>query len=393
MRRDAKLELTATVIHATKQSAAAQRGVEDDSTSYSTPLTVPSGLLHSHDQTVDAARFAVLIEDATKKILTGGKQWSDDMLSLTITGPQFLPLELIDLPGLIADADHREDVKMVKEMTLNWMRQPNSIMLCALSAATDMQNHKITRVLKNIDNAKQSTHFVVMSLDSDMGQHKEDEYRSKVVNQAREGEESWHLLRNRGPGEKGARYTLDWRNQVEAAFFSEPRWRDISEEHKGIEPLRERLRQIVRRHALDVLPSIKTELRCEAEKLDRQLNSMSPNQFVGPDANKRRDEAYDDALDQLRTFITHHGDGNYHHDTMELDSTSPVLLRDRIRGRNQLFRDILYKSGHAWSSPSTPVDNGADKDIVSSPAIHFGSTDAYSLGIQREFESRLLRNI
>jgi len=100
------------------------------------------------------------ISDANKLIFAGsrkGKTWTNDTLSILITGRDKHNLQLLDLPGLIlVDEKSEGAIKMVRKMVEDEMKNPHSIVLAVTRAMDDTQNLEILQMCRehNIDSGR-----------------------------------------------------------------------------------------------------------------------------------------------------------------------------------------------------------------------------------------------
>jgi hypothetical protein len=67
------------------------------------------------------------------------RAFARDVLTVEISGPTRPQLTLVDLPGLIHSANRMqsdEDVSLIQELVLDYMRNPRTIILAVITART-----------------------------------------------------------------------------------------------------------------------------------------------------------------------------------------------------------------------------------------------------------------
>jgi len=82
------------------------------------------------------------------------KVFSTDVLRVESTSPDAPNLTLVDLPGLFNAADKNQsddDVELVKDLVLSYMRQRRSIILAVVSADNHFANQPVTKFARDID--------------------------------------------------------------------------------------------------------------------------------------------------------------------------------------------------------------------------------------------------
>ncbi|KAJ5015071.1 P-loop containing nucleoside triphosphate hydrolase [Colletotrichum sp. SAR 10_99] len=164
---------------------------------------------------------------------------SKDVLSITIKGPKRKPLQLVDLPGLIAFHADQETIDAIKELVLKHVMMENSTVLAIVDGSSDPDIAAILTMCK--EHARGRTIGIVRKPDK----VSDTERFVKIV----KGEEpayelfEWHVLRNLDRDSDGANFSMSERNRQEKDFFKQSLWNQIPARQLGIHKLRCRLRK------------------------------------------------------------------------------------------------------------------------------------------------------
>lgn len=167
---------------------------------------------------------------------------------------------LVDLPGLIHSATRASsdaDKYLILNLVQEYMRNPRSIILAVVSAKNDAANQIVLSLFKTIDSTGSRTLGIITKPDC-MSMGDEQFWFDLAKNKEVPLERGWHMVKNRSEGEMSTTFTD--RNRAEQAFFQQGRFLELPREAVGIETLRERLSELLLRHLIKELPSLKDEM-------------------------------------------------------------------------------------------------------------------------------------
>ncbi|CRK87076.1 CLUMA_CG000842, isoform A [Clunio marinus] len=108
------------------------------------------------------------IERQTDIVAGKDKGISDEPISLKVYSPRVVNLTLVDLPGFtkVAVGDQPEDIEdQIKNMVMNYIDNPNSIVLAVTAANTDIATSEALKFAKQVDKNGERTVAVLTKLD------------------------------------------------------------------------------------------------------------------------------------------------------------------------------------------------------------------------------------
>ena len=188
---------------------------------------------------------------------------------------------LVDLPGLIHSANRmqsEDDVTLIQELVLDYMKNPRTIILAVVTAKNDYANPIVLKHCQKIHPSGSRTLGIITKPDPLIeGTANQQSWLDLAQNRDIYFELDWHMVRNRTDTE-GAK-TFSQRNASERQFFSKGAYLDLPSHCKGIETLRSRLSSLLHDHLKTELPHLKTELVTKGRESTPSLSTLLPNQY------------------------------------------------------------------------------------------------------------------
>jgi hypothetical protein len=287
------------------------------------------------------------ISDANKLIFAGSRQdktWTNDTLSILITGPDKHDLQLLDLPGLIqVDQKSEGAIKMVRKMVEDEMKNPHSIVLAVTRAMDDTENLGVLQMCKehNIDSGRT---LGVLTMPDRAGSEAytctrrvnglDEEFKKNFPFE-------WHVLFN---GSEEDRNTPGYdRDRKEREFLDMEPWSLISANKKGIDKLRRLLSSLLFNVAKRELPKLHQSM------VDRRISREEELDSLGGDlVEKDLIRAFRATLGRLKKNANDHARGTYGSDIRNFPDGHSAHLRARVIEQSEVFRDGMLLYGHVW---------------------------------------------
>lgn len=231
--------------------------------------------LHRKDEIfTDFDKIRKEIEEETERLLGDNKGISNVGIHLKIYSPNVLNLTLVDLPGItkVPVGDQPEDIEFqIREMCLEFVSNPNSIVLAVTAANGDLANSDALKMAKEVDGEGCRTIGVLTKLDlMDDGTDAMDMLLGRVIPLKK----GFVGVVNRSQKEINENVKIKDSCEKEMAFFNNHiSYRGIS--HKmGTHYLTKMLNTILMHHIRDCLPEIKSRINCLLGELEMEMNQM-----------------------------------------------------------------------------------------------------------------------
>ncbi|CAG8091590.1 unnamed protein product [Penicillium salamii] len=183
--------------------------------------------------------------------------FSLDVLRLEIIGPHENHLSVIDVPGIFKTTTpgltSKSDITLVREMVLNYMRNPRSIMLAVVPANVDIATQEIIELAREQDPDGTRTLRILTKPDL-VDKGAEDRIVELVEGKQESQELGWVVVRNLG--QKDLQDSSKDRDVEEEIFSNSPPWNRLSKDNYGIEALRTRLQALLASNVRREFPSV-----------------------------------------------------------------------------------------------------------------------------------------
>ncbi|KAH7334233.1 P-loop containing nucleoside triphosphate hydrolase protein [Rhizoctonia solani] len=274
---------------------------------------VPFGpIMYSQSEIEDRIRRAQLAilapnEDPTSflsrdlkgdPVQSGGVAFSENYISVEISGPGVTNLSFCDLPGMIANVreGHDEsDIELVKQMIESYIKKPSCIILLTVTCETDFENQGARKLAKEHDPmaSERLVNFPrVLTKPDRIEPGEEDKWLSFIRGETEALRQGWFCVKQPSPAELAE--SLAWKEtrKREDTFFNtrEP-WKSqsISVKQKfGTARLTSHLSDILSDLILKRLPSIQSEIHTrlhrtmdELEQLPKEVSEDPIGSLVG----------------------------------------------------------------------------------------------------------------
>lgn len=216
-----------------------------------------------------------------------------------------LALTLVDLPGMakVAVGDQPEDIEeQIREMSLQYISNPNAIILAVTSANTDLANSDALKLAQAVDPYGNRTVGVLTKLDlMDPGTDASDMLNNKVIPLRR----GYIAVVNRGQIDVNSDLSIREGLRKEEAFFRNhptySRNRNLMAKC-GTRPLAKSLNNMLMHHIRDCLPELKNRIAVMMTDVQTELDALGT-----PTDHSARSTVGGVLLGMLSKFATHFG--------------------------------------------------------------------------------------
>mmetsp|Transcript_6456 Transcript_6456/g.9933 ORF Transcript_6456/g.9933 Transcript_6456/m.9933 type:complete len:696 (-) Transcript_6456:81-2168(-) len=213
------------------------------------------------------------IADETDRLTGQNKGVSDKAIYLKIFSPRVLSLSLVDLPGItkVPVGDQPSNIEqLIRDMTLKFIRNPNSIIVAVSPANSDIANSESLKLAKEVDPHGTRTLGVLTKLDlMDRGTDAMDVLKGKII-PLRLG---FVPVVNRSQADINSKKRITEAHKAEELFFERHvRYRQIK--HRcGTRFLASRLNGLLLGHIKKVLPQLKVKIGTMIAETQENLES------------------------------------------------------------------------------------------------------------------------
>jgi len=320
------------------------------------------------NEIIDAASHEMGIDANTAQ-----RKFSQDVLQLTIRGPNVLRLTLVDVPGLILhNTGQADEVALVEEITDSYIGKKNAIILAVVNADADLTDHRIIEKVKLVDPLSERTFGIITKPDRPEAGHSLEKSWVRIV-QNSSGDAPFkkgaHVLLNRTEHQHVTlQLSLADRDKNEEEFFQNHTHRGqnntnsgrpngwhvlYSTDKWGINKLRSRLKTILFNHTRDQIPRLEEDIERRLAVYTSEVNKFGPKDPEAVKGLLRK------RLAGMSSIADHGSKGTYRHEFFVIEKHAR-WLRSRIRDESENFTQKMTESGHntdyAWSPDTLPTD-------------------------------------
>lgn len=195
-------------------------------------------------------------------------------ISLKIYSPAVLKLTLVDLPGLIrvkTDNQSEDSVKEIRNMVLEYISQPNCLILAVSPANQDLALSDALEIAEIVDPERVRTIGVLTKLDlMDEGTDARDILENRKIPLQR----GYIGVLNRNQKDIESGKDIHYSLAKEAKFFSStPCYKPLAD-RMGTRYLRKTLNEQLYAHIKEYLPTVRTQLSQKLESTRQDLGTL-----------------------------------------------------------------------------------------------------------------------
>ncbi|KAK4184168.1 P-loop containing nucleoside triphosphate hydrolase protein [Podospora australis] len=205
-----------------------------------------------------------------------GRFAARDILVVEKRGPDMPLLTLVDLPGLVRNANNDqslEDIRTIEALSDRYMKSSRTIILAVVGGNSDYVQAPILTKARQFDPSGSRTIGVLTKPDLTESIGLEDKFIDLVTNKDKRNDFrlGWYVLLNPGPREHGQPWpTSEERRRAEDAFFSSGKWSAVPRNICGTRALMQKLSTQLQLHIGKHVHVLRKQIQraldeCEAE--------------------------------------------------------------------------------------------------------------------------------
>ncbi|KAI0151759.1 vacuolar sorting protein VPS1 [Xylariaceae sp. FL1272] len=294
-------------------------------------------------------KFQAIVEEVSSDYMgirsgkgPGTKNFATQILSVELSGPGRSHFSIVDVPGLFTNPDAVNEGEMdgIRNMIIDYMVQPENIVICVADAVTDLANQPIIHLARR---HVTDTRRVGVFTKCDMQREPEsivaiatgnDQYSDFVRG-------GWFVVRNRS-GSEDRFFDLP---QAEAALFDQAPWCAIPKGRRGTNMLRKHLAIVLSIQNRSCFPAITRQID---QKLDRARNLRHSLGNARP-THYDRLQYLREVIQAFETFAVRA--------LRQPGKVFPQLrIRKGIKDANDQFSKMMLETGHAYSFEDADID-------------------------------------
>ncbi|KGO63436.1 Dynamin [Penicillium expansum] len=311
-------------------------------------------------ESLDSESFAETMREVHQTMGLSGSEndtfkptFTRDVFRLEICGPEEDNLSIIDVPGIFknttAGLTTKQDMEMVRDMVLGYMRNPRSIMLTVVPANVDIATQEILEMARECDTQGNRTLGVFTKPDL-VDKGAEDKIMELIEGKSHSLELGWIVVRN-----AGQQQLLDQssdRDLVEAKFFRENHpWSNLPEDKIGILALKTRLQDVQTTQIRREFPKMRTDVGRKLKAMRHDLSALG-NERSTPEQQR---SFLLDVITRFQDIVSQAMATSY--GTNELfDKEKHSRLATIIRNRMDVFKSNMEKYGFEYQFLSEIID-------------------------------------
>lgn len=296
-----------------------------------------------------------------------GRFAAKDILVVEKRGPDMPLLTLVDLPGLVKNANNEqsaEDIKTIEVLSDRYMKSSRTIILAVVGGNSDYVQAPILTKARHFDPEGERTIGVLTKPDLTEGIGLEDKFIELVTNRDRRNffRLGWYVLLNPGPREQGQPWpSTEGRRQTEEDFFTRGKWTAIPDEMRGAEALKAKLSTQLQRHIGRYVKTLRKQIQQALDDCEAELKSLGTGKDTPEEMRIELVELFSSSkelvIPAVYGFYKNPPRKNFFRNTADPRGTPAQNLRARATEENDRFASRIRAHGRKYNfSSADPSD-------------------------------------
>jgi GTPase SAR1 family protein len=288
--------------------------------------------------------FDSLMRQAVREIWpksVPGRFASRDVLRVELAGPQMPLLTLVDLPGLVKNANKEqsgEDIRAINDIADEYMKSSRTIILAVVGGNNDFVHQTVLNRARQFDPDGSRTIGVLTKPDLTGTIGLEDKFIALVNNEdpLNRFKLGWYVLLNPGPTELWL--SREQRQQKEDEFFSRGKWSTLPRSMCGASSLKKKLTEQLQHHISRHVPKLLQEIDQQLHNTESELEALGRGRDTVPEMREELAELCS-ASEKLVTLAVKgsYDDPSFFPSGVDENGTPPQKLRARVVDENERF--------------------------------------------------------
>ncbi|EAQ92986.1 hypothetical protein CHGG_01221 [Chaetomium globosum CBS 148.51] len=209
-----------------------------------------------------------------------GRFAARDILVVEKRGPDMPLLTLVDLPGLVRNANNDqslEDIRTIESLSDRYMKSSRTIILAVVGGNSDYVQAPILTKARHFDPNGSRTIGVLTKPDLTESIGLEDKFIDLVKNKDKRNDFKlgWYVLLNPGPREPGQPWpTAEDRRRDEAVFFNSGKWSSVPSSICGAGALMRKLSTQLQQHIGKHVHVLRRQIQKALDDCEAELKSL-----------------------------------------------------------------------------------------------------------------------
>lgn len=304
-----------------------------------------------------------------------GRFAARDILVVEKRGPDMPLLTLVDLPGLVRNANNDqslEDIRTIESLSDRYMKSPRTIILAVVGGNSDYVQAPILTKARHFDPNGSRTIGVLTKPDLTESIGLEDKFIDLVKNKDKRNDFKlgWYVLLNPGPREPGQPWpTAEDRRRGEAVFFTSGKWSSVPSSICGAGALMRKLSTQLQQHIGKHVHVLRKQIQKALDDCEAELKSLGDAKDTPEEMRTELVELFSSSkelvIPAVYGFYKNPPKKNFFRVTADPRGTPAQNLRARATEENDRFSTRIRAHGRKFTfSPSASLAPGesAPKD-------------------------------
>jgi GTPase SAR1 family protein len=299
-----------------------------------------------------------------------GRFAARDILVVEKRGPDLPLLTLVDLPGLVRNANNDQsldDIKTIEALSDRYMKSSRTIILAVVGGNSDYVQAPILTKARHFDPKGTRTIGVLTKPDLTESIGLEDKFLDLVKNKDKRNEFrlGWYVLLNPGPREQGQPWpSTQERRRAESDFFSRGKWRSLPESNCGAGALMRQLSVQLQAHIGRHIGVLRKQIQKALDDTDAELQSLGVGRDTPQEMRIDLVELFSASkelvIPALYGFYKNPPKKNFFRVTADPRGTPAQNLRARAAEENDRFALKVRAHGRKFNFSATAPQGAVD---------------------------------